>query len=74
MTSQVVSFTPAHVELCAIQLCVIKFVSDLRRVDGFIRVFLLPSPKYNRHNITPKTHIYNVQYVVKCAVKDCIIL
>jgi len=42
--TQVVSSNPAHGEVYLIQLYVIKFVSDLRQVCGFIRVLLFPLP------------------------------
>jgi hypothetical protein len=35
---------PAHGEVYAIQLYVIKFASDLWHVVGFLRVFRLPPP------------------------------
>jgi len=38
ITTQVVSLNPAHGEMYLIQLYVIKFVSDLRHVCGFLRV------------------------------------
>ena len=34
----------AHGEVYLIQLYVIKFVSDLRQVDGFFRVLRFPPP------------------------------
>jgi hypothetical protein len=37
ITTKVVSWKPAHGEVYSIQLYVIKFVSDLRQVGGFIR-------------------------------------
>jgi hypothetical protein len=48
-----VSSNPVHGEVYSIQHYVIKFVSDLRQVDGFLWVFQLPLPiKLNRHDIT----------------------
>jgi hypothetical protein len=50
ITTNVVSSNPAHGEVYSIQLYVIKFVSDLRQVGGFLtgwtggRQFPLPSP------------------------------
>jgi hypothetical protein len=38
MTTNVVSSNPAHGEMYSIQHCVIKFVSDLRQVSGFLQV------------------------------------
>jgi hypothetical protein len=40
ITSSIVSLNPAHVELFLMQHYVIKFVSDLRKVDGFITLFI----------------------------------
>ena len=36
ITTNVVSSNPVHGEVYSIQLCVIKFVSDLRQVCGFL--------------------------------------
>ena len=44
ITTKVVSFSPAHDKVYLIQLYVIKFVSDLRQVDGFLRVLWFPPP------------------------------
>ena len=38
ITTNVVSTNPAHGEVYSIQHYVIKFVSDLRQVSGFLRV------------------------------------
>ena len=40
----VVSSNAVHGELYSIQHYVIKFVSDLRQVGGFLRVHLFPPP------------------------------
>ena len=37
ITTKVVSLNTVHGEVCSIQHYVIKFVSDLRQVDGFLR-------------------------------------
>ena len=42
--TNVVSSTLVHDEVYSIQQYVIKFVSDLRQVDGFIRVLRFPAP------------------------------
>jgi hypothetical protein len=48
----VVGFT-VHGEVYSIQHYVIKFVSDLRQVGGFLRVLRFsPKNKTDRHNIT----------------------
>jgi len=40
ITTNVVSWRPTHGEVYLIQLYVIKFVSDLWQVDGFLRVLI----------------------------------
>ena len=42
--TKVVSSNPDHVEVYSIQHCLIKFVSDLRQVCGFLRVLRCPPP------------------------------
>ena len=42
--TKVVSSNPAHAEEYLIQYYVIKFVSDLRQVCGFLRVLRFPPP------------------------------
>jgi hypothetical protein len=42
--TNIVNSNPAHGEVYSIQYYVIKFVSDLRQVDGFLRVFQFPPP------------------------------
>jgi hypothetical protein len=44
ITTKVVISNPVHGEACLIQHYVIKFVSDLRQVGGFIRVLRFPLP------------------------------
>jgi hypothetical protein len=44
ITNKVVSPNPAHDEVYAIQHYVIKFVSDLRQVGGFLRVLRFLPP------------------------------
>jgi hypothetical protein len=59
-----VSSNPAHVNVYSIQHYVIKFVSDLRQVGGFLRVLqFLPPIKLNvvesgvkHHTPTPQPH------------------
>ena len=43
-TDVVVSSNPVHGEMYSIQHYVIKFVSDLRQVGGFLRVLRFPPP------------------------------
>jgi len=43
-TVKVVNSNPVHDEVSSIQPYVIKFVSELRQVCGFLRVFLFPPP------------------------------
>ena len=45
ITTTVVSSNPIHYEVYSIQHYVIKFVSDLRQVGGFLRVPRFPPPK-----------------------------
>ena len=42
--TKVVSLNPAHGEVYSIQLYVIKFVSDLWQVGGFVRLLRFPPP------------------------------
>ena len=44
MTTKVVSLNPSNGEVYYIQHYVIKFVSDLRQVGGFLRVLRFPPP------------------------------
>ena len=44
LTTKVVSSNPAHDEGYSIQYYVIKFVSDLRQIGGFLRLFRFPPP------------------------------
>jgi hypothetical protein len=44
ITTNVVSSNPVHGEVYSIQHYVIKFVSDLRQVDGFLLVLRFPRP------------------------------
>jgi hypothetical protein len=51
ITTDVVSLNPTHGEMYSTQLYVIKFVSDLGQVDGFLWVLLLPHQKTDCHDI-----------------------
>ena len=44
ITTKVVSLNPVHREVYLLQHFVIKFVNDLRQVDGFLRVLRFPPP------------------------------
>jgi hypothetical protein len=44
ITTKVVSLNPANGEVYSIQYYVIKFVSDLLQVGGFLRVLWFPPP------------------------------
>jgi hypothetical protein len=44
ITTKVVSSNPVHGEVYSIQHYVIKFVSDLRQLSGFLRVLQFPPP------------------------------
>ena len=56
ITTKVVSLNLVHGEVYSIQHYVIKFVSDLRHVGGFLRVLWFPPPiikkKTDRYDIT----------------------
>ena len=53
ITTKVVSSNLVHDEVYSIQHYVIKFVSDLRQVGGFLLVLRFPPQiKLNRHDIT----------------------
>jgi len=55
ITTKVVSLNPAHGEVYSIQHYVIKFVSDLQQVSGFLRVLRVSTTnKTDRHNIAEK--------------------
>ena len=44
INSSFLSSNPVHGEVYSIQHYVIKFVSDLRKVGGFLRILLFPPP------------------------------
>jgi hypothetical protein len=44
ITTKVVSSNPVHGEVYSIQHYMIKFVSDLGQVGGFLRVLMFPPP------------------------------
>jgi hypothetical protein len=44
ITTKVVSLNPAHGKVYSMQHYVIKFVSDLRQVSGFLWVLRFPPP------------------------------
>jgi len=44
ITTKVMSSNPANGEVYSIQHYVIKFVSDLRQLSGFLRVLWFPPP------------------------------
>ena len=52
VTTKIVSYNRAHGEVYSIQHYMIKFVSDLWQVGGFLRVLRFPPIKTDRHNIT----------------------
>ena len=52
ITTKVVSWNPLDGDVYLIQHYVIKFVSDLRQVGGFLRIILFPPPiKLYLHDI-----------------------
>jgi hypothetical protein len=44
ITTNIVSLNPAHGEVYSMQIYMIKFVSDLRQVCGFLLVLRFPPP------------------------------
>ena len=52
ITTKAVSSNPTHCEVCLIQYCVIKFVSDLRQVGGLSPNTPASFTKADRHDIT----------------------
>jgi hypothetical protein len=50
IATNVVSSNPPYGEVYSIQHYVIKFVSDLRQVGGFLRVFRFPPPHDYEHD------------------------
>ena len=44
ITTKVVSSNPVHGQVYSIQHFVLKFVSDVRQVGGFLRVLRFPPP------------------------------
>ena len=53
ITTKVVSSNPTHGKVYSLQLYVMKFVSDLWQVCGFLLLFQFPPPrKLTCHNIT----------------------
>ena len=62
ITTNVMSSNPGQARVCSIQYYVIKFVSDLRQVGGFLRVLRFPSP------IKLTATIYITEIVLKVAL------
>ena len=56
ISTKVVSLNPVHGEVYSILHYVIKFVSDLRQVGGFLRVF--------RFSFTDKTYRYDIAEIL----------
>ena len=52
ITTNIVSSNPVHGEVYSIQHYVIKFVSDLRQVSGFLWVLCIPPNKTDHHDMT----------------------
>ena len=52
IATKVVSLYPVHGEVYSIQHYVIKFVSDLRQISGFLLVLRFPPPIKFSYNIT----------------------
>jgi hypothetical protein len=54
IANKIVSSDPANGEVCSIQLYVIQFISDLRRVGGFPMVLLFPPRTKQTQQVKPK--------------------
>jgi hypothetical protein len=52
ITTKAGSFNTIHGEVFSIQRYVIKFVSDLQQVGGFLRFSVSSTNKTDRHDIT----------------------
>jgi hypothetical protein len=52
ITTKVVSSNPTHGKVYSLQLYVMKFVSDLWQVCGFLLLFQFPPPRKLTHDIT----------------------
>jgi hypothetical protein len=59
ITTKVVSSSPAGGEVYSIQLYVIKFVSDLWQVGGFLRVLRFPPPRNNWNTVESDVKHHN---------------
>jgi hypothetical protein len=71
ITLKVVSLNPAHDVVYSIQHYVIKFVSDLRQVSGFIQVLPFPPSIKLAPRYIPITYIvwwYKTLYQVESVV------
>jgi hypothetical protein len=71
ITTYVVSSIPTHGEVYSIQYYVIKFVSDLRQVTGFLHVLRFPPPRYNWNLVNTKL-LWNMTWC-NLLIKDCLI-
>jgi hypothetical protein len=78
ITTNVVSLNPPHVEVYSIQHYVIKFVSDLWQVGGFLMVLRFPPAiKTYLHNITAskdKTNIDEMMLMSAAAWEEQVII
>ena len=64
ITTKVVSSNPAQGEVYSVQHSVIKTVSDLRHVGGFLRILLFPQPiKLSRYNCNVVESVCNLRQV-----------
>ena len=70
ITTKVVSLNPVIGEVYSIQHYVIKFISDLQRVDGFLLVLRFPPPinltattqlKHHNPNLSQRHHVVTLK-------------
>ena len=72
ITTKIVSLNPVHGEVYSIQHYVIKFVSDLRQVDGFLADTMVSSTnKTDLHDIAEILLKVALNTITLTLSKDC---
>jgi hypothetical protein len=64
ITTNVVSLNPVHGEMYSLQHYVMKFVSDLRHVGGFLWVFRIPLSQGYKNMLFTKDRITEIQRII----------
>jgi hypothetical protein len=64
ITTKIVSSNPAHGKVNSIYLFVIKFVSDLRQVGGFLRVLRFGKDLHYKFLHIVTNFYYRCEYIV----------